>query len=298
MGDLMASPAPQPPPSRQVSHREDCWTEEATFTLVDAWGRRYLELNRGYFRQRDWQQVADVVNARQGHTEKTFHTDAQCKNRIDALKKKYKVEKGKISQSNGTLTSSWPFFSRLEPLIESNLNQHQNKLTLSATPLQSSQSMMLLSQPSPPASVPLPCRKLPASSMVTPLILPQKRLASSTDVDESFRRNYSIAAAAAAASAEDDANMDEDDGELEGEEVKGSKDRTVKEEKKRKEGMGNLAHAIQRFGEIYEKVESMKLKQMVELEKQRMQFAKDLTVQGMQLFMDTAAQLEKLKQAK
>ncbi|GFP91712.1 hypothetical protein PHJA_001315200 [Phtheirospermum japonicum] len=39
-------------------------------------------------------------------------------------------------------------------------------------------------------------------------------------------------------------------------------------------------------------------RQMVELEKQRMQFAKDLEVQRMRLFMDTQVQLEKLKQAK
>ncbi|CAI9787238.1 unnamed protein product [Fraxinus pennsylvanica] len=60
--------------------------------------------------------------------------------------------------------------------------------------------------------------------------------------------------------------------------------------------MRKLAKAIERFGEIYERVESMKQRQMVELEKQRMQFAKDLEVQRMQLFMDTQVQLEKIKQ--
>ncbi|MCD9644640.1 hypothetical protein HAX54_033027, partial [Datura stramonium] len=39
-------------------------------------------------------------------------------------------------------------------------------------------------------------------------------------------------------------------------------------------------------------------RQLVELEKQRMQFAKDLEVQRMQLLMDTQVQLEKIKQAK
>ncbi|KAI3456152.1 hypothetical protein Pfo_012815 [Paulownia fortunei] len=296
MGDLTESSTPQAPPSRQVPFREDCWTEEATATLVDAWGRRYLELNRGNLRQKDWQEVADAVNARHGHTKKTRRTDVQCKNRIDTLKKKYKIEKAKISESNGALTSSWPFFSRLELLIGSNFNKHQSKVSPSAMPLPSSQSTPPLSLPSPPFAVPLPYPKPLTPAMVTPVILPQKRPMSSPAVDESyFRKNYSAMAAAAAA-AEDEA--EEDDGELEGDEAEGSEDRAVEEEEVGEEGMRRLAKAIETFGEIFEKVESMKQKQMVELEKQRMQFAKDLEVQRMQLFMDTQVQLEKIKQAK
>ena len=40
-----------------------------------------------------------------------------------------------------------------------------------------------------------------------------------------------------------------------------------------------MAQAIESFREIYERVESAKQRQMVELEKQRMQFAKDLEFQ-------------------
>ncbi|KAI8000746.1 Trihelix transcription factor ASIL2 [Camellia lanceoleosa] len=94
MDELQFS-TPQPPPSRSLPFREDCWSEEATSTLVDAWGRRYLDLNRGNLRQKDWQEVADAVNLRHGHTKKTRRTDVQCKNRIDTLKKKYKVEKAR-----------------------------------------------------------------------------------------------------------------------------------------------------------------------------------------------------------
>ncbi|KAH7838429.1 hypothetical protein Vadar_026298 [Vaccinium darrowii] len=62
--------------------------------------------------------------------------------------------------------------------------------------------------------------------------------------------------------------------------------------------MRDLARAIERFGEIYQRVEGEKQRQVIELEKQRMQFAKDLEVQRMQLFMDTQVRLEKIKQAK
>ncbi|CBI30688.3 unnamed protein product, partial [Vitis vinifera] len=64
------------------------------------------------------------------------------------------------------------------------------------------------------------------------------------------------------------------------------------------DGMRQLARAIERFGEIYEKVEAEKQKQMFELEKQRMQFAKDVEFQRMKMFMDTQVQLEKIKRAK
>lgn len=90
--------------------REDCWSEGATSVLIDAWGERYLELNRGNLRQKQWQEVADVVSSRDDYS-KTSKTDAQCKNRIDTLKKKYKVEKSKMG------SSSWPFFPRLDLLL-------------------------------------------------------------------------------------------------------------------------------------------------------------------------------------
>ncbi|XP_020599119.1 trihelix transcription factor ASIL2 [Phalaenopsis equestris] len=90
--------------------REDCWSEGATSVLIDAWGERYLELSRGNLRQKQWQEVADVVSSRDDYS-KTPKSDAQCKNRIDTLKKKYKIEKSKMG------SSSWPFFNRLDLLL-------------------------------------------------------------------------------------------------------------------------------------------------------------------------------------
>lgn len=89
--------------------REDCWSEGATSVLIDAWGERYLELSRGNLRQKHWQEVADAVTSRDSYT-KAPKSDVQCKNRIDTLKKKYKVEKSKSA-------SNWPFFNRLDLLL-------------------------------------------------------------------------------------------------------------------------------------------------------------------------------------
>lgn len=56
-----------------------------------------------------------------------------------------------------------------------------------------------------------------------------------------------------------------------------------------------LARAILRFGEIYERIESSKQLQMMELEKQRMEFTKDLEFQRMNMFMEAQLELEKMK---
>lgn len=258
---------PSPLPSKSPPFREDCWSEEATATLVDAWGRRYLELNRGNLRQKDWQEVADAVNSRHGHNKKTRRTDVQCKNRIDTLKKKHKVEKARVCESNGAAISNWPFFERLDVLI-------------------GVKKAEIRSIKSPPMAIALPLRRVEKSDALTPVALPQKRSAAQVVDDSYFRRNYSAVAAAAAA-VEEEEEEDEDEEEDMSEESGGGK-----------EGMKMLAKAIESFGEMYERVERDKQRQMIELEKQRMQFAKDLEVQRMQLLMDTQVQLEKVKQAK
>ncbi|GMI93486.1 hypothetical protein like AT3G58630 [Hibiscus trionum] len=274
------SPPSTTPGSRTLPVREDCWSEEATSTLIDAWGRRYVELNRGNLRHKDWQDVAHAVNALHGHTKKTHRTDVQIKNRIDTIKKKYKIEKARIAASNGTLTSSWQFFERLEALIGSNFSAKKVSPPPKISP-KPSPSLSPRNPGSPPVALPLPLPYRTTPAPATVVSLPQKRPA----VDDGyFNRNYSAVAAAAAAAVESD--------EEEGEEIE------VEGEGEEREGMKRLARVIERFGQVYERVEGEKLRQMVELEKQRMQFAKDLEVQRMRMFMDTQVQLEKIKRGK
>ena len=65
-------------------------SEGATSVLIEAWGERYLELSRGNMKQKHWKDVADIVSSSEDYT-KTLKTDIQCKNRIDTVKKKYKL---------------------------------------------------------------------------------------------------------------------------------------------------------------------------------------------------------------
>ena len=90
-----------------MPYREDCWSEGPTSALIDAWGDRYLELNRGNLREKDWQEVADAVNSRRGGARRPLRTDSPCKNRIDILRP-------------GSLilgVNPWPFYRRLEVLV-------------------------------------------------------------------------------------------------------------------------------------------------------------------------------------
>ncbi|KAK2642431.1 hypothetical protein Ddye_024194 [Dipteronia dyeriana] len=295
MGDLTDSLTPStttatpPSYSRPLPVREDCWSEEATSTLVDSWGRRYLELNRGNLRQKDWQDVADTVNALHAVSKKTHRTDVQCKNRIDTIKKKYKVEKARVTSSNGTLTSPWPFFDRMDSLIGNSIKSSSN---FSPNP-----------SPSPPVALPIKAYRKAVSNnnnnninnnnnsnsspSLTPIqaatvvALPQKRGYNS----DGYYRNYSAVAAAAAA-----AESDEEDAEEDAEEEENESEENL--------GVRKLAKAIERFGEVYERVEAEKLKQMVELEKQRMQFASDLEMQRLRMFTEMQVQLERNKRSK
>ncbi|KAL5573690.1 hypothetical protein UlMin_023287 [Ulmus minor] len=283
------SPVTAPPPkpsSTPFPGREDCWSQDATFTLIEAWGDRYLELKRGNLRQKHWQEVSDAVNSRHCNSAKTRRTDIQCKNRIDTLKKKYKVEKARVSESDGSYISPWPFFDRLDALIGAtfyagkkpsppvaDVHRNSNRLALS------------LSSPIPvgPRSI---SQKRPS---------PSPAPAPAFDDDAFSRRKLTAfaAAAAAAAAAEEEAE-DYESGGSGSRSSSGSRRRERKTEPEFRE----LARAIERFGEMYERVEGAKQRQMIELEKQRMQFVKDLEFQRMQLFMETQVQLQKMKRAK
>ncbi|PKA64454.1 hypothetical protein AXF42_Ash007199 [Apostasia shenzhenica] len=284
------------PPNPAMPYREDCWSEGETSMLIDAWGDRYLELNRGNLRQKQWQEVADAVNARPGGGRRPPRTHVQCKNRIDTLKKKYKNEKGKIS--DGALASQWPFYSRLDMLVGSSV------------PAKKPPS-------SPPLALPLPSHRkglhLPAAAAaaaaaavrpVDPLPKENRPSAGAILADDSFfRKNYSVAAAAAAAAADGESGSSSRSSRSSMERSRSSRERPGRGCRKRGEGhdgdgIRDLARAIERFAEIYEKVEADKQREMIELEKQRMEFIKGLEFQRMQMFVDTQVQLEKIKRAR
>ncbi|KAK9168073.1 hypothetical protein Syun_000213 [Stephania yunnanensis] len=59
----------------------------------------------------------------------------------------------------------------------------------------------------------------------------------------------------------------------------------------------NCPSPVVAFGEIYERIETAKQEQLMELERQRMEVMKDVEFQRMQMFMEAQIELEKLKRA-
>ncbi|XP_061375227.1 trihelix transcription factor ASIL2-like [Gastrolobium bilobum] len=311
----VAAPAPQPPPAANSlalalpiqqqprgnnggGGREDCWSEGATAVLIDAWGERYLELSRGNLKQKHWQEVAEIVSGREDYT-KAPKTDIQCKNRIDTVKKKYKSEKAKIAAGGGGATSKWPFFERLEQLIGptakipgvagtsgvGNSNLQQQKVPL-GIPVGirggANQYHPQKHQPPPPQQqqqVQLKNQKIQF-----------RRRAPTVDSDSSEREVSSPVSSD---------SFPPESYERKRPRVMNSNSVKGREGVRKGKGWGSavreLTQAILKFGEAYEQAESSKLQQVVEMEKQRMKFAKDLELQRMQFFMKTQLEISQLK---
>lgn len=351
------------PPPRLVNpgmpYREDCWSEGETSALVDAWGERYLELNRGNLRQKQWQEVADAVNSRIGTTRRKMRTDVQCKNRIDTLKKKYKLEKARLVEGTA-VASSWPFYGRLDALIGATTPAAGSGSSgggggIKRPPPSASYSHSLSHSQSPPLAIPLPFQKKGAGMLPTasPLHGKLPMLPTALPVDDSFIRKAAAAAAAAASSlpmansfirktppavppvlsgensfirknpvppalprdnsfirkaaaaaaAAKGEAAEEEEEESEGEGNSEPRSVSMSERKRGKkrgsgEGILELAKAIEKMGEMYERVEGARQKQMMEMEKQRMEFLKGLELQRMEMFADLKVQMEKLKRAR
>lgn len=297
--------------------REDCWSEGATEALVEAWGERYIQLKRGNLRQKDWQEVADAVNEHQDALGRPRRTDVQCKNRIDTLKKKYKIEKARRGPSE------WSFLSRLDELIGpssatgtpgsggTTLKKHNMPKSEPPVPLRSSLTLKLKNRA---GSTPKPVGIgfLGGSS-----IRPRAKLSSGSSESSHGETGYG-----------DDDDNDEDilkedeDEEAEEEDDRGRlRFHGVSIPKKRRwngsmdgvsggrpsgsggskcgdDMFGELAKVILKFGDIYEKIESSKQQQLMEMERKRMEFTRKLELQRMQMFMDTQLKLQNIKRPK
>lgn len=223
--------------SRPLPSREDYWSEGETSVLIDEWGDRFMEFNRGSLRQGQWQEIADAVNSRPCDARRPPRTDLQCRNRVDTLKKKYKIERNKCRASD------WIFFKRMDFLLG-----------------------------------PISARKLPL-----PFSLP---LPTSEPVVDDTDLYYSNGVGC-------------DDSDSSGEILYRKRCR-VNVAMKESEGVGvdELAKTIGKMVEVYEKVEMEKSRQMMELEKERMEFLKSIEIQRMNMVVDMLVSAKKMMDLK
>lgn len=103
------------------------WSDTAIACLLDAYTEKFNQLNRGNLRGRDWEEVAEAVSERCGGGSgsdgkpKSYKSVEQCKNKIDNLKKRYKVELQRIN-SGGMTTSHWHWFKKIEAIVGNSIS--------------------------------------------------------------------------------------------------------------------------------------------------------------------------------
>ncbi|XP_071732089.1 uridylate kinase PUMPKIN, chloroplastic-like [Rutidosis leptorrhynchoides] len=93
----------------QRKNREE-WSESEVAILLDAFTDKYLALNRSLLRFKDWKVVADLVE--DCDDKKSHKSVEQCKNKVDNLKKRYKLETQRLESNDGV--SKWIWFKKME----------------------------------------------------------------------------------------------------------------------------------------------------------------------------------------
>lgn len=222
----------------------DQWTEHATFVLLEVWGDKFLQLGRKSLRSEDWHDVAEKVS----EEVKVERTEAQCRNMLDKLKRKYKKEKVKVDEM-GLNSCKWPYFKKMDMLMASSTRQEYGL----ACGIDSGEYVF----------------------MNTRIYLNRSNgfdeMRDSPGESETSEENDSDGLPPRRTGIE--GNDEEDES-----------------------SFRELADSIQKFGKIYEKIENSKRRQMMELEKMRLDFNRELELQKKQILERAQAEIANLQE--
>nr|ABR18326.1 unknown [Picea sitchensis] len=94
----------------------------------------------------------------------------------------------------------------------------------------------------------------------------------------------------------DSPSEEEEEEEEDEEDEEADEGRGLKRRKDDEDSFRILADSIHRFGEIYERIENSKKQQMLDLEKMRMEFDRDLEMQKRRILEQTQIELAKIRQ--
>lgn len=92
--------------------RRDEWSNDAIMSLLDLYEAKWKHRSRGNLKGGDWEDVATCVSIRGGGPKTPF----QCKNKVASMKQKYRSE-ALLKGINGSDTSRWPFFDRMDVML-------------------------------------------------------------------------------------------------------------------------------------------------------------------------------------
>lgn len=94
-------------------HGQSEWSAEAVSCLLDSYAEKLVR-GRGFLRNSDWEEVACTLNARE-HS-RGPKSVRQCRDKVDSLKKRYKLEKKKAADSGCSLVS-WPLYGKIDEMM-------------------------------------------------------------------------------------------------------------------------------------------------------------------------------------
>ncbi|KAF5806060.1 putative UMP kinase transcription factor Trihelix family [Helianthus annuus] len=90
------------------------WSGSEVTILLDSFTEKYIALNRTNLRRKDWAVVANLVA--EGCDKQNRKSIEQCKNKVDNLKKRYKLETQRMESDVGSV-SSWIWFKKMDYLF-------------------------------------------------------------------------------------------------------------------------------------------------------------------------------------
>nr|XP_010913605.1 trihelix transcription factor ASIL1 [Elaeis guineensis] len=102
-------------PRGQDKGKRDDWSESGVLCLLEAYESRWILRNRAKLKGSDWEDIARQVSVRCLGT-KALKTPAQCKNKIESMKKRYRAESAAAHESKSC--SSWQFYARMDGLLK------------------------------------------------------------------------------------------------------------------------------------------------------------------------------------
>ncbi|WVZ85509.1 hypothetical protein U9M48_032431 [Paspalum notatum var. saurae] len=151
--------------AKRARERTEEFSSDGGDSLLDAYTDRFEQLNRGNLRGRDWEDVAGAVTDGQGKTTGAKSVE-QCKNKIDNLKKRYKVECQRLAGSAaGGAISHWPWFKKMEQIVGN-----------SPSPAASSKPLAAAEDEKPRQQPQHGSKRYPLSSTVPPTVVGSSRV--------------------------------------------------------------------------------------------------------------------------
>ncbi|KAH9562685.1 hypothetical protein CY35_05G084800 [Sphagnum magellanicum] len=113
--------------TKNGDEKREEWSERSVGLFLDLYEEKYFDMDKGSLRSKDWEQLVERFNLEAGGGKSV----KQCRDKMDSLKKRHKLEKAKKAIA-GAEKCTWLWFNKMDGLFGN--NPKQNHALLSAMP--------------------------------------------------------------------------------------------------------------------------------------------------------------------